>query len=74
MKFNKQIIKKITPMTKTQKATLILLLTYLIWEVVVQIWSRNEEGPIIRADLILIYPILGIMIILSLYQLIRKNL
>lgn len=60
-------------MTKTQVATLVLLAAYLIWEVIVQIWSGNEEGPIIRADLLLIYPAIGILVIISLYQLIRKK-
>jgi hypothetical protein len=61
-------------MTKTQIATLVLLATYLIWEIVVQLWSRTEEGPIIRADLLIIYPILVILIIISLYQRIRNKL
>ena len=61
-------------MTKTQIATGVLLATYLIWEVVVQLWARTEEGPIIRVDLLVIYPVLLILIIISLYQRIRNKL
>ncbi len=61
-------------MTKTQIATGVLLATYLIWEVVVQLWARTEEGPIIRVDLLVIYPVLAILITISLYQRIRNKL
>jgi len=61
-------------MTKMQIATLVLLAAYLIWEVVVQIWAKTEGGPIIRVDLLIIYPVLVILIIISLYQRIRKRL
>ncbi|HRI84062.1 MAG TPA: hypothetical protein PK536_01305 [Ignavibacteria bacterium] len=66
-------------MTKIQKFTLILLVLYGIWEIAVYIWSKNlpPNDPLIRADLILIYPLLIIMIIISIVQLIfswkRKN-
>jgi hypothetical protein len=60
-------------MTKTQIATFVLLASYLIWEVIVQIWARKIEGPIIRADLLFIYPVLVILIIISLYQRIRNK-
>ena len=61
-------------MTKTQIATLVLIIVYLIWEIAVQIWSRTEVGPIIRADLLIIYPVLIILIIISLYQRIKNKL
>jgi len=61
-------------MTKTQIATLVLLATYLIWEIVVQLWSRTEEGPIIRVDLLIIYPVLIMLAISSVYQIMRKKI
>jgi len=61
-------------MTKTQIATLVLLATYLIWEIVVQLWSRTEEGPIIRVDLLVIYPVLIMLAISSVYQIMRKKI
>jgi hypothetical protein len=60
-------------MTKTQIATLVLLATYLIWEIVIQLWARNIDGPIIRADLLIIYPVLIILTIISLYQRFRDK-
>jgi hypothetical protein len=60
-------------MTKVQITTLVLLATYIIWEVVVQIWSRTEDGPIIRADLLFIYPVLITLIAISLFQLLKRK-
>jgi hypothetical protein len=60
-------------MTKTQIATLVLLAAYLIWEIVVQVWARNIDGPIIRADLLIIYPVLITLTFISLYQQIKKK-
>lgn len=61
-------------MTKTQIATLVLLATYLIWEVIVQVWSVTVEDPIIRFDLLIIYPVLIILAISSVYQIMRKKI
>ncbi len=63
-------------LTKIQIATITLVILYLIWEVVVQIWEQSQPaiGPVIRADLILIYPVLAVMILLSLIQFIIKML
>ncbi len=60
-------------LTKLQIATIILFIIYLIWEVTVQLWGSSVEGPIIRVDLVLIYPFLLLMIILLVIQRIRKN-
>lgn len=61
-------------MTKTQIATLVLLATYLIWEVMVQVWSGTVEGPITRVDLLIIYPVLIMLAISSVYQIMRKKI
>ncbi len=62
-------------LTKIQKATLLLIVLYLVWEIIVRIWASMEppEGALIRADLIFIYPVLIIMIIISLVQLIIRS-
>jgi hypothetical protein len=60
-------------MTKTQIATLVLLAFYLIWEVMVQVWSGTAEDPIIRVDLLIIYPVLIMLAISSVYQIMRKK-
>lgn len=66
------LLKKIT---KTQIATIILLITYSVWEYRVFLWAKTlpEGDPIIRVDLIIIYPILLIFIVISLIQLFKKN-
>jgi len=65
-------MKKIT---KIQIATVFLILAYFIWELYVWFWSKTQPesgGAIIRVDLIIIYPILLILIIISLYQYFKK--
>ena len=60
-------------LTKLQIATIIIFVIYFIWEVTVQLWARAIEGPVIRVDLVLIFPVLLLMIILVVIQRIRKN-
>jgi hypothetical protein len=60
-------------MTRIQKITIGLLVTYLVWEVVVNMTSKNDSGPLIRADLLVIYPVLLILIIVSLFQWLRRK-
>jgi hypothetical protein len=55
-------------MTRIQKITLSLLLAYGIWELIVWQTSKSEQGAMIRADLLVIYPVLAILIIISLVQ------
>jgi len=55
-------------MTKVQIATIVLIIAYIIWEIAVRLWSKSQGGAIIRVDLMIIYPILVILIIISLYQ------
>jgi len=62
-------------MTKVQIATIVLIIAYIIWEIAVRIWSKSQPeggGAVIRVDLIIIYPILIILIIISLYQYFSK--
>jgi len=61
-------MKKIT---KTQITTIVLLMSYAIWEFYVARWVATESGPIIRVDLVVIYPILILFIFLSLGQFIK---
>ncbi|MCF6222612.1 MAG: hypothetical protein L3J34_02675 [Flavobacteriaceae bacterium] len=61
--------------TKIQKATLFLIITYLFWELSVWYWSRSqppEGGAIIRVDLIIIYPVLLVLILVSAFQYFKK--
>ncbi|OOV28689.1 hypothetical protein BXU11_01700 [Flavobacterium sp. LM5] len=60
-------------LTKFQKLTAILLFLYILWEIVVQIWSQSEKTPVIRADLFFIYPILSICIVIFIVQFFRKK-
>jgi hypothetical protein len=55
-------------MTGIQKITLFLLLAYGIWEIIVWQQSKNQQGAVIRVDLLVIYPVLFILIIISLVQ------
>ncbi|QBN20432.1 hypothetical protein [Flavobacterium nackdongense] len=60
-------------LTTVQKITVVLLVMYLIWEIVVQYWATTEKTAVIRADLALIYPILLIFILISVVQIFRKK-
>lgn len=53
-----------------QRITVSLLIGYLFWEIAVRIWSWSlpSNGPLIRADLIFIYPMLLLFVSLSIYQ------
>ncbi len=61
--------------TKTQITTIVLIGAYFIWEFSVWLWSQTavEYGAIIRVDLILIYPILFVLIVISIIQQIKKK-
>jgi len=56
-------------MTKIQKATLLLIALYLIWEATIQIWDKDSN---IRIDLLLIYPVLLVLILISTWQYFKK--
>lgn len=58
-----------------QRITIALLIGYVFWEVGIWIWSRNlpPHDPIIRVDLIIIYPFLLVFVLISIYQYIKSN-
>lgn len=59
-------MKKIT---KIQVITIIFIIGWIIWEIYLRQWAKTEVGAIIRTDLILIFPILVVLILISLFQL-----
>lgn len=59
--------------TKTQIATILLIIGSIIWEYYVQLWTKTETGPIIRVDLVLILPVILLMVILPIMQIVKKN-
>jgi len=62
-------------MTKIQITTIVLILAYFLWELLVWFWIKGQPesgGAIIRVDLIIIFPILLVLIIISLYQYFKK--
>jgi len=56
-------------MTKIQKTTIGLIAAYILWEIFVQIKTPEAN---IRVDLLIIYPILIVLIIVSLVQKFKK--
>ena len=62
-------------LTVVQKITIIAIIGYVIWEIVVQQWAKElpPSDPVIRADLLLIIPILAVLIVISLVQFIRNR-
>lgn len=54
--------------TKIQRATLVLLMIYGLWEIRVQLWMQSEPTVPIRVDLVIILPVLLVMVILSVIQ------
>ncbi|MGJ5640777.1 hypothetical protein [Formosa sp. S-31] len=56
-------------MTRIQKLTIAFIVLYLLWEyVILASWKANTDGPLIRVDLMIIYPLLAIGIIISIWQ------
>ncbi|MCT4601384.1 MAG: hypothetical protein N4A59_00600 [Marinifilum sp.] len=67
-------MKKNTKITTTQWFTIGLVILYLFWEFIfLASWKENTEGPLLRVDLLLIYPLILTGIIRSLWQLIKKG-
>lgn len=62
-------------LTKTQKITIAAFVIYIIWEITVQIWASTlpPSDPVIRADLMLIYPLLILLVIISLIQFFKNR-
>ncbi len=62
-------------LTKIQIITSFLIVAYFIWELFVWFWVRGQPesgGAIIRVDLVIIYPILLVLLIISIYQYFKK--
>jgi hypothetical protein len=62
-------------MTRIQRVTIILVIAAILWEIGVRIWmtSLPESDPVIRADLLLIIPVLAIFITISIIQMTYKR-
>lgn len=61
-------------LTKVQWVTIGLIVFYLLWEfVILASWKAETEGPLIRVDLLLIYPLIVIMVIISIWQYLKKS-
>lgn len=58
-----------------QKITVIVWLVYFIWEFSVWEWAKDlpPYDPVIRVDLIFIYPILAFLSGISIYQLFKSK-
>jgi len=56
--------------TRIQKISLALLFGYLVWEIALHLWMRRlpPHDPVLRVDLLIIYPILLIFLGLSIWQ------
>lgn len=74
-KYFRNFVDNYSLMTKIQITTIVLILAYLVWELLVWFWIKGQPesgGTIIRVDLIIIFPILLTLIIISLYQYFKK--
>ncbi len=62
-------------LTRIQKITITLIIAYAIWEISVWIWSNTlpKNDPVIRVDLLIIYPVLFVLIIISIIQYFKKK-
>jgi len=58
-----------------QRLTLALLIGYLFWEIGIWVWARKlpPHDPIIRVDLIIIYPLLLLFVSVSVFQFFKTN-
>jgi len=58
-----------------QRITVVLFIGYVFWELGIWIWARNlpPHDPIIRVDLVIIYPLLLLFIFISAYQYFKNN-
>jgi len=56
--------------SRIQRVTAVLFIGYIFYEIGIWIWAKKlpPNDPIIRVDLILIYPILLLLIFISVYQ------
>lgn len=61
-------------LTRIQRVTLLLVAGALIWEAVARLWMRTlpPHDPVIRADLLIIVPLLVVFVGISVVQLLRR--
>ncbi|MEP1354772.1 MAG: hypothetical protein ABJX32_11695 [Tateyamaria sp.] len=60
-------------MSKTQWVTLLAFGAYFLWEFVLLAgWKAETQGPLIRVDLLIIYPALLILAVVSAFQFFRR--
>ncbi len=60
-------------MSKTQWVTLLAFGAYFLWEFVLLAgWKVETQGPLIRVDLLIIYPALLILAVVSAFQFFRR--
>ena len=61
--------------TSIQRVTIAMLISYIFWELGIWIWTKNlpPHDPVIRVDLMIIYPFLFILILISIYQYFKIN-
>jgi len=62
-------------LTKIQTITIVGLICYAFWELIVLIWKQSlpPSDPVIRGDLAFIYPLLAVLIVISLIQLLKRR-
>ncbi len=62
-------------LTKIQITTLVALAAFLVWEFFVKRWEAGlpPSDPVIRADLLFWIPVLAILVLISVYQFVRKK-
>ena len=58
-----------------QRITVVLFIGYVFWELGIWIWARKlpPHDPIIRVDLVIIYPLLLLFVFISAYQYFKNN-
>ena len=61
-------------LTRIQRVSLFLIAGAVLWEVAVRIWMSTlpPHDPVIRADLLVIIPLLTVFIVISMVQLIKR--
>jgi hypothetical protein len=67
-------VTKDKKMTTIQWATIGLIILYILWEfVLLSSWKENTEGPLIRVDLLLLYPLILLGIVVSAVQFLKRK-
>ena len=62
-------------LSSIQRITVALIIGYIFWEIGIWMWLRKlpPHDPVIRVDLIFIYPVLLLFIFVSGYQYFKSN-